>query len=72
MNLYYEIDVSGFVNPFREGYRKCTKYIYRVLKGKFDKRASGNKVAYLLTLLVISHAYNRLFEDPKVLREIFK
>ena len=57
----YDVEVAHFVDPFKASYRSTTSYVYKALRKKYDKRTKGNKVGFLLTLVVISHAYNRLF-----------
>lgn len=37
-----------------------------------NRTKKGNKLNYVLSLLVISHAFNNIFEDIENLREIFK
>ena len=68
-----DITEKEFENEFKESYRKSTIYIFGVLREALKTRTKkGNKLNYILSLLVISHAFNNIFADHEHLREIFK
>ena len=49
---------------FKESYRKSTIYIFGILREALKNRTKkGNKLNYILSLLVISHAFNNIFSD---------
>lgn len=69
----HEITETEFENEFKESYRKSTIYIFGVLRESLKNRTTkGNKLNYILALLVISHAFNNIFADHESLGVIFK
>lgn len=69
-----EINEKGFEGVFKESYRKSTIYVFGVLREVLKVKANkkGNKLNYILSLLVISHAFNNIFSDHENLSIIFK
>ena len=68
-----EINETEFEHEFKESYRKSTIFIFGILREALKNKAKkGNKLSYILSLLVISHAFNNIFSDIENLREIFR
>lgn len=69
----YQIKDVDFENEFKESYRKSTIYIFGALRETLkNKNRKGNKLNYVLSLLVISHAFNNIFSDLQNLGIILK
>lgn len=68
-----DVDDKTFDGAFKESYRKSTIYIFGVLREALKNKASkkGNKLNYSLSMLVISHAFNNIFNDLENLQIIF-
>lgn len=68
-----DVEEKDFELEFKDSYRKSTIYIFGVLRELLkSKTKKGNKLNYILSLLVISHAFNNIFADHESLGVIFK
>ncbi len=68
-----DIEEKDFESQFKDSYRKSTIYIFGVLREILkSKTKKGNKLNYILALVVISHAFNNIFADHESLGVIFK
>jgi len=69
-----DLQETNFEGTFKESYRKSTIYVFGVLREALKSKSSkkGNKLNYILSLLVISHAFNNIFADLENLGIIFR
>ena len=62
---------TGLVGDFKESYRKSTTHAFGVLR-EFHKKneRKGNRLNYLLCVLLISNSFNNFFSETESLESI--
>ena len=68
-----EITETEFEGAFKDSYRKSTVYVFGKLRELQKKEVKkGNKLDYLLCVLLFSNSFNSIFSDVENLAKILE
>lgn len=65
------ISEKTFEGGFKKSYRGSTSHIYKVLLAETAKGYKGNNLPFLVTMNVISHTFNNIYNNQEHMKTIF-